>query len=408
VVVVTQILWPDQGPTPEAPGRSLASLDRPAPTQWLTDEFRPIRNPTSPERVEDGGQSERATEPRCVEMATGVTAEVGLGEIPPLSTGRTGTCRRVRTISLHGAWEWIMRPFARRRKGEMAMVEDAHSLDSLLGGNSSAISTGPAALGRQADPPETPAIALDSWEAAWYPDPSDANWIRYWNGSCWTDLVTPRPPPLSDLGAPSAPAAPPLVGPALGAETVAQDAPVKRDWLQDAERAVARAQAVDTLDSWREAAHATLVLTDMVQARLASAEAKQTAEERAEASRVAGEAAAEAKRVAERTAKAALEAAQTARAAAEAAAEAKQTAEHAAQTVPEAAQAARVAAEAAADAMRKAHDLAQAVAKAHDANASGAWSEALHLARSNGGGSDDGASIHWLEAGVSLSRARPS
>ena len=36
-------------------------------------------------------------------------------------------------------------------------------------------------------------------EAAWYPDPSHPDKIRYWNGFGWTGLVTPKPPPLDLL-----------------------------------------------------------------------------------------------------------------------------------------------------------------------------------------------------------------
>lgn len=49
------------------------------------------------------------------------------------------------------------------------------------------------------------------WEGAeddWYPDPTDSSLIRYWDGSRWTDLVTPRPPSSSLVGSGSPPARP--------------------------------------------------------------------------------------------------------------------------------------------------------------------------------------------------------
>ena len=206
---VAQILWLEQGRLVETPPLSQVSLYRVPPADRHIDEVRPIKDPIAVMPVEDAAQSEPATKPRRVEAETVARAEPGLLGMPPVTNAITGGRRRVPTTNLHRGLQWFMRPFARRRRNETPMVDghdegDQFALDNLLGQGASATGNEPDAHPVQATAPEAPAVGQESVAPGWYPDPGDANSIRYWDGSHWTELVTPRPPPLAALGEPAA------------------------------------------------------------------------------------------------------------------------------------------------------------------------------------------------------------
>ena len=93
-----------------------------------------------------------------------------------------------------------------------------------------------ASASQAATPPfRTNSDLMRYWEGAvlgWYPDPIHPTLIRYWDGTCWTDLVTPRPPPLALLGysTPTVPPPPPECTP-LPRTTL-------RTWMSGTQRAV--------------------------------------------------------------------------------------------------------------------------------------------------------------------------
>ncbi len=164
-----------------------------------------------------------------------------------------------------------------------------------------------------------------------------------------------------------------------------------RNWAEETERAVVRAQKTDTPEAWQEAAEVAAVVSQMAQIMQAAADtarvAAQTAKaasEAADASRVAEQKAADANQAVQETTKAAREAAEAADVAKRAAAEAKQTAEQASQVAPRLAEAAKAAAQAAADAEHQAQGLKEIVTKARTANTAAAWSEALGLSAARG------------------------
>jgi hypothetical protein len=164
-------------------------------------------------------------------------------------------------------------------------------------------------------------------------------------------------------------------------------------WVQETERAVAKARSVGTPQAWQEASRAAVVVSEMAQTMQAAADAAQeaaamdrAAQEAAERADVAARKASDANQSVQRTAQAAEGAAEAARVAEQeavearrAAAEAKQTAEETAQAAPKLAEEARLAAQAATGAEHKRQGLDQIVARACTAHTPTAWSEALRL-----------------------------
>ena len=89
---------------------------------------------------------------------------------------------------------------ARRRAKRAATVDEGSNgvLDALLPDEASTTSHQPSAP-QQATSTDTPAQAQESALAGWFPDPVTPDRIRYWDGSQWTNLVTPKPLPLATL-----------------------------------------------------------------------------------------------------------------------------------------------------------------------------------------------------------------
>jgi chemotaxis protein histidine kinase CheA len=192
----------------------------------------------------------------------------------------------------------------------------------------------------------------------------------------------------SELPPPPPPTGAPQIAPIARTTPTAHEAYEGHNWTEETKMAVARAETVDTPESWREAAQAVAVLSEMARVMLVAAEAKLKAKHTADAARAAADAAADAKQTAEQTTQAANEAARVARAATDAAADAKQRAERSAQALPKTAQAAWVAAEAAAAAAHQVQELDKTVAKAKAADTPEGWSEALRLAKDDVDGGD--------------------
>jgi Protein of unknown function (DUF2510) len=273
--------------------------------------------------------------------------------------------------------------------------------------------------------------------SGWYPDPTDAASIRYWDGAAWSNFVTPRQPGMSlqdqadaapgehangagpadrtdgprweqDTEAvvpgsvqPAASSLRPIVSPlaAEPSESAVDDRGVDDDradddradddrgeedddradddWAARATAALRAARSAGTTEVWHEAVGAALVLAQMAQSLLAASEARQAADNVVAFARIAADKAEAAEQEAERLAVEADDAAEAARVAAAAAAAAKHEAEHAANAVPRARRSAQSAAAAARDAQRTAAKIEEIVAKAQVVDTGAAWSEAL-------------------------------
>ena len=97
-----------------------------------------------------------------------------------------------------------IRPFARgQKKDDLAPERDTYDFAPDSFRESSV--TGEAAFGEHVGGATELEGAVDEVEfaAAWYPDPADSESIRYWDGSSWTNLVTPKLPPLWSIGDPA-------------------------------------------------------------------------------------------------------------------------------------------------------------------------------------------------------------
>jgi len=158
-------------------------------------------------------------------------------------------------------------------------------------------------------------------------------------------------------------------------------------WVDETEKAVARAREVGSPAAWRTAAQAAVVVAEMAQTMRVTTHAHQIAEQLAHAAEIAAheaheatQAAAEATRAADAKNRAAEEAEHAAQIAAQAAANARRKTERTAQAAPKAVEAAQIAAQAAANARGTADQLDQVVARARQANTPEAWSEALQIA----------------------------
>jgi hypothetical protein len=158
-------------------------------------------------------------------------------------------------------------------------------------------------------------------------------------------------------------------------------------WVDQTEKAVARARDIGTPTAWRTAAQAAVVVAEMAQTMRVTTHAHAIAEQLAYASEIAAEdahratqAAADAGREADLKTRAAEEAEQAAQVASLAAATARRKTEQAAQVAPKAVEMARVAAQAAAEARSVADQLDEVVGKARQANTPEAWSQALQIA----------------------------
>ena len=229
-----QILWLDRGQLREAPPPAPVPLHRVPPAGWYadqlrfwdgrdwTDDVRPIQRPTSVMRVayEEGPGSEPAPEARRLEPTTVGPTEVGLLGLPPATVERQAS---VPTSNAHRGLRWTMRPFARRRRTEMVVVEkldERDLLDNLLDEGKPPMDDEPdSSDASRVTPATNSGSGQEQAAAAWFPDPNDPNAIRFWDGSRWTELVTPKPPPLASLDTPTATAAshqvetaPPLTG----------------------------------------------------------------------------------------------------------------------------------------------------------------------------------------------------
>jgi hypothetical protein len=276
-------------------------------------------------------------------------------------------------------------------------------------------------------------------EAGWYPDESQPGMLHYWDGNHWTGQSARVPAtPMADAHTSDQPVmplesqAPPpsigdmnLAGPVVddavpdagsaglvevaadatanghggeGSQPVVEvDSPVRGGdgestlkWIDETQRAIARARVGGTPEAWRDAAQAAVVVSEMAQTMQKAATAKQAAESMSEAAqaavhraRAAVQAAADAEQIAQQAAQAAHDAAQAAEVAARSASEAKRAARQATQEAPSLAESAKVAAHAAADAGRKAQLLDGIVAKALAVNTHEAWNEAVQLALSS-------------------------
>jgi hypothetical protein len=163
----------------------------------------------------------------------------------------------------------------------------------------------------------------------------------------------------------------------------AKGADVVSNWAEEIERAVAKAESLDTPEAWQDAVRATAVVSDMAQAMRSAADTAQTAarmeraardaDRRAETAAIKAE---ESRQAVQKTAQVAHEAAKAAKEAAHAAAKAKQIAEQTAHEAPELAEAADLAGQAAAEARRRARAVEEIVSKARSTNTPGAWSKA--------------------------------
>ncbi len=150
-------------------------------------------------------------------------------------------------------------------------------------------------------------------------------------------------------------------------------------WVERATTAVARAQAVDTSETWRDAVQAAVVVSEMAQTLLAAAEAKEKAQQLIRASDAAAESASKAKQVADLCSVAAREAGDAARAVAQAATDAKREAERTARIVAHEVEAARVAGESASAARKNMEELESIVEQAREVDTPEAWSTAFRL-----------------------------
>jgi hypothetical protein len=170
----------------------------------------------------------------------------------------------------------------------------------------------------------------------------------------------------------------PVVGGAAGEAT---------RWAKEAEKAVARATAVGSPETWQEAARIAAVVSEMSQTLQAAAEADRAAatlagaaREAAQRARAAAQKSADADQAVQLAQRAAREAADAAERARKRAVEATGAAELASQVVPGLVEAEKAAATAAADAQRKAQSLGEIVGTASKSDTPAAWSEALRLA----------------------------
>ncbi|HLX88396.1 MAG TPA: DUF2510 domain-containing protein [Acidimicrobiales bacterium] len=187
----------------------------------------------------------------------------------------------------------------------------------------------------------------------WYPVAQDSAMLRWWDGAQWTSHRRPVAEESADAAAPGT-----------------------DDCLEEATRAISRAQDSDTARSWREAVQAELAVLAMVQTRLMAAEARETAAHKARAMELASDAATEATLIAE----AADEATRMAELAADVLRRVGRAADESARAAQTSAHAALVAAKASAAATIKAHDLELVVERARDAGTHAAWGEALKVA----------------------------
>jgi hypothetical protein len=161
------------------------------------------------------------------------------------------------------------------------------------------------------------------------------------------------------------------------------------DWAAEAEKAVSRAFSSNSPDAWRRAAQVAAAVAEMAQVMHMAADAKETADHKAQIAAVAAEAesvaeraAADADADAQKKAKIADETAKAAEAASREATEARMRCEKAAQRVPDARKAAQAATRDAANAAYIAKHLEEIVAEARSSDARDAWSEALRVATS--------------------------
>jgi colicin import membrane protein len=306
-----------------------------------------------------------------MEMRMRKTAAKAMASSADVDRGGGASMRK----SMDGDTGWLPDPFGRH---ESRYFHQGKPTNRVRDGSSfsfeAAASKEPAARNGTVDPPIVTADATNGAAA----ESTNGAVAESANGAA----APPPPPPPPTT--PTAPAASDVSQPAEpGAEVGAGAAPLNvpggepDPWSRMMQATMARAQALNTPETWAEAASAAAAVSEMARVMAITTEAQTTAEELGEAAASATEAANEAVQEAESSARAADEAAQVAQIAADAATAARTNAERAARAAPEATRRAEAVVESAATASRRARDLEETLQRARTINTPAAWTEAL-------------------------------